>query len=388
MMNQRRKNKPHIVFLFSDTGGGHRSSSEAIIELLEEEYPDHFTMKMVDIFRDYAPAPFDLAPDMYRPMTRIPSIWEASFKFSDGLKQANFVSKLLWPYLKSSSERLIEDNPCDMFINVHPLSNVSILHALGDDRKVPYITIVTDLVTGHALWYRPEADLTIVPTDLARQRGIELGVPPDKIVTVGQPVAERYCHPQENKDSIKRRLGWPLDTPIILLVGGGEGMGPLQDTAEAIDEAGLEAVLVVIAGRNHHLQEKLEKQKWNLPVFIYGFVNEMPAFMNAADILVTKAGPGTISEAFIAGLPLILYSRVPGQEDGNVDYVVDNRAGVWAPEPEDMVARLSDWLDNPDHLKEASIASRRLAQPQATHRIVQLIVEQLKTSTPDKLEIA
>ena len=119
MMDQRRKNKPHIVFLFSDTGGGHRSSSEAIIELMEEEYPDHFTMKMVDIFRDYAPAPFDLAPDMYGPMVRIPSIWEASFKFSDGLKQANFVSKILWPYLKSASERLIEDNPCDMFVNVH-----------------------------------------------------------------------------------------------------------------------------------------------------------------------------------------------------------------------------------------------------------------------------
>ena len=275
-----------------------------------------------------------------------------------------------------------------MFVNVHPLSNVSILHALGEDRTVPYITIVTDLVTGHALWYRPQADLIIVPTDLARQRGLELGVSPEKIVTVGQPVADRYCHPHEDKDSIKHRLGWPQDKPIILLVGGGEGMGPLQDTAEAIDEACLPAALVIVAGRNHHLQEKLEKHEWGLPVSVYGFVNEMPDFMNAADILVTKAGPGTISEAFIAGLPLILYSRVPGQEDGNVDYVVENNAGVWAPEPEDMVAKLSDWLHNPDHLKEASLASKRLAQPQATHKIVELIVKQLKKSETDLLEIA
>ena len=70
---------------------------------------------------------------------------------------------------------------------------------------------------------------------------------------------------------------------------------------------------------------------------IYGFVNEMPAFMHAADILVTKAGPGTISEAFIAGLPMVLYSKMPGQEDGNVTFVVDTGAGVWAPEPEETV---------------------------------------------------
>jgi 1,2-diacylglycerol 3-beta-galactosyltransferase len=70
---------------------------------------------------------------------------------------------------------------------------------------------------------------------------------------------------------------------------------------------------------------------------VYGFVQDMPDFMRAADVLITKAGPGTISEAFIAGLPMILYSRLPGQEDGNVGYVVDNGAGVWAPRPDAVV---------------------------------------------------
>ena len=73
----------------------------------------------------------------------------------------------------------------------------------------------------------------------------------------------------------------------------------------------------------------------------------MPDFMRASDILLTKAGPGTISEALIAGLPIILYHRISGQEEGNVSYVIDEGAGVWAPETEDIIETLKYWLENP-----------------------------------------
>ena len=96
--------------------------------------------------------------------------------------------------------------------------------------------------------------------------------------------------------------------------------------------------------KNKTTRKHLENYNWNMPAHIYGFVKEMPDFMAAADILVTKAGPGTICEAFIAGLPLIIYSRMPGQEDGNVFYVVDQKAGVWAPHPDRDGAR-----SHPDH---------------------------------------
>ena len=74
--------------------------------------------------------------------------------------------------------------------------------------------------------------------------------------------------------------------------------------------------------------------------------------MQASDVLITKAGPGTISEAFISGLPLILFSKMPGQEDGNVSYVVENGAGVWAPEPHQTVAELKYWLAKSGHFEE------------------------------------
>ena len=102
----------------------------------------------------------------------------------------------------------------------------------------------------------------------------------------------------------------------------------------------------------------------------------MPDLMRAADVIITKAGPGTISEAFIAGLPIILYSRLPGQEDGNVSYVVDEGAGVWAPEPEQVVETLRTWLRNPQSREAVAAASRRLARPHATRHIARLVAEQ------------
>ncbi len=133
----------------------------------------------------------------------------------------------------------------------------------------------------------------------------------------------------------------------------------------------------MICGRNKRLRERLEEHEWNLPAFVYGYTRDMPEFMAAADFLVTKAGPGTISEAFIAGLPVILYSRLPGQEDGNVAYVVEEGAGIWAPKPAQLVAALKNWLDNPAERQATAQAAARLARPDAARQIARLVAQKL-----------
>ena len=161
------------------------------------------------------------------------------------------------------------------------------------------------------------------------------------------------------------------------MIGGGDGMGPLGAIARAFDEAKLPISLVVITGRNEKLKAQLENETWSLPVHIYGFVREIPDMMRAADILVTKAGPGTISEAFNAGLPIILYSRLPGQEDGNVQYVIDQGAGVWAPTADQVVATLGEWLESPVKRQTAIEAAQKLARPQAARQIAQILAAQI-----------
>jgi len=373
-MQTLQPDTPHIVFLFSDTGGGHRSASEAIIEAIDLEFPNRMTYEMVDLFREYAPPPLNKAPEIYPPLSRLPSAWGFGYRQTNSPRRIRNINNMAWPYIRRSIYRLMEEHPCDLIVSVHPLMNTPVLRTFKK-RKYPFITVVTDMVSTHAAWFDSRADLVIVPTEAARQNGILCGVPPEKLRVIGLPVADRFCQKKEEPMEIRARLGWPQELPVILLVGGGEGMGPLERTAHAINSSGLQVALVVITGRNRELKSRLEEYEWKIPATIYGFVRTMPEFMQAANVLVTKAGPGTISEACISGLPIILYSKMPGQEDGNVDYVVNEGAGVWAPEPEQVVETLQSWINAPELRWQAASACRRIARPQASREIARILAE-------------
>ena len=369
-MPAKTNRKPHILFLFADTGGGHRSAAEAIIEAFELEFPGRFTTEMVDFFKDYAPPPLNLAGPTYPAMSKMTTFWEWMFKGSDDVDRMRRVYSALWPYVRLPLYRLIRKHPCDMYISVHPLVNEPLLRALKNKKiSAPYMVVVTDLVSTHVAWFNNKSSKVIVPTRQAVTSARLAGLEKNKIQVIGLPVADRFCHPVNDRIALRKKLGWPVDLPMVLMVGGGEGMGPLDKVALAVDEARLPCAVAVITGKNKRMKKRLDKHSWQIPAFTYGFVKEMPDFMQAADILLTKAGPGTISEAFIAGLPIILYHRVPGQEEGNVSYVVDEGAGVWAPDVEDIIFTLTDWLQHPEIRNKVAQTAARLARPQASRDI-------------------
>jgi 1,2-diacylglycerol 3-beta-galactosyltransferase len=152
-------------------------------------------------------------------------------------------------------------------------------------------------------------------------------------------------------------------------------MGRVFEMARAIDATCPDVELAVVAGRNRRLHERLLGADWRQPAHVYGFVHhtrEMPHLMSAADLLITKAGPGTLHEAFLAGLPLILSGAVPGQEEGNVRLVVEGGAGVWAPEPRDAAALVRRWREGEAGvLARMAACSRALARPAAADAVAQ-----------------
>jgi 1,2-diacylglycerol 3-beta-galactosyltransferase len=377
MINMSLSKKPHILFLFSDTGGGHRSAAEAIIEAIQLEFGDVVTTEMLDFFKNRAPLPLNKMPDWYPDMVKAPQLWGLSFKMSDGRRRARAITASMWPYVGRAVRRLVKEHPADLVVTVHPLATTVFLKALGRNRP-PFIIVVTDMVTTHALWYDQRADLILVPTETARQRGIAYQMDEEQVRVVGQPVAERHCISAGNKEALRKKLGWEQDKTIALLVGGGEGMGPLGETAREIAASGLDVALAIVAGRNQRLKKKLEAFDWQVPVHICGFTQELPDFMRAADVLVTKAGPGTIAESLNADLPMILYARLPGQEDGNVTFVVEEKVGVWAPEPEQVVQTLREWVENPDVRLQYVENCRRAARPDASRQIARAIGKMLK----------
>ena len=382
MENQTKR--PHILILFSDTGGGHRSAAEAIIEAIEMEFGDSVTTEMLDFFKGYAPLPLNKMPDWYPDMVKAPALWGLSFRISDGRRRARAITSSMWPYVGRAARAIVKNHPADLIVTVHALATTVILKALGSNRP-PFVTVVTDMVSTHALWFDQRADLILVPTEKARLRALEYSMAPEKVRVVGQPVAARYCAPVGDKFALREKLGWAKDKTTVLLVGGGEGMGPLGKTARVIATSGLDLALAIVTGRNQRLKDHLESLDWPVPAHIYGFSHDLPDFMRAADVLVTKAGPGTIAEALNAGLPIILYAKLPGQEDGNVSFVVDERLGVWAPSPDRVVEVLTRWVQRPDVRERYADNCRRAARPDATRQIARALREILELSPKEQV---
>jgi 1,2-diacylglycerol 3-beta-galactosyltransferase len=373
---------PRVLLLFSDTGGGHRSAAEAIVEALEQRHPARCRPEMVDELQRYAPRPFNHLPRAYPHMVRAPHAWRLGFRITDGRQRARALTVASWPYVRAAARRLVREQQADLVVSVHPLLVSPILAAYGRTRP-PFLTVVTDLVSTHALWYHPGVDLCLLPTEAAHQRALRYGMPPERLRVVGLPVGARFCAPPGDPAALRATLGWPLDRPMVLVVGGGEGMGPLFEIACALDALEGRFGLAVIAGRNQRLRRRLETYHWRVPAFIYGFERRMPEMMRAATLLVTKAGPGTITEALNAGLPMVLFSRLPGQEEGNVDYAASRGAAQWAPGPRRSVRAVKHWLDHPQELVDAAAACRRLARPQAAADVADTIIACLATPAPD-----
>jgi 1,2-diacylglycerol 3-beta-galactosyltransferase len=368
--------KKRILFLISDTGGGHRASAQAIAEAIRFLHPARYELIIEDLWKNHTPRPFCKLPNTYRWMT------------GPGLP----LWKLLWATLAQPTlqRRILTDigfwvradiiayyraHRPDLIVSIHPLLNrigLDCLHTAQLD--IPFVTVVTDLVTFHPTWIDPRVTRCMVPTEAARQRALVLGMAPEKLAVYGQPVSLQFAQPVADKAALRQKLGLAKTRPTVLLTGGGEGGGQMFAIARAIAQQATQSQLMIVTGRNTALRAALNAIPWEIPTQIYGFVDNMPELMHAADLLVTKAGPGTISEALIAGLPMILSDYIPGQETGNVHFVESNGVGRYAKEPAAIAEMVQEWST---HGKRALATMARNAARLARPRAALLIAEDL-----------
>lgn len=361
-----------ILFIMSDTGGGHRAAAEAIAAALTEKHGDGVSVELVDVFRTYSPFPLKYMPEFYPWLiNRSKTSWGLGYRLSNSRANARTLTRSMYVTMENGLRKMLRDHPADVVVSVHSVLTRVTMQALNAlNERPPYVVVVTDLVSTHMFWYDRRAERTLVPTQPAYDRGIRAGLEPERMRITGLPVHPRFAGTLLSKAEARQSLGWDANLPAVLIVGGGEGMGPIFKTAQSIDEQGQPCQIAIIAGRNKLLKARIEETTWRNPVHVYGFVTDMPRMMAAADILATKAGPSTITEACIAGLPLIMYDAIPGQETGNVEFVVDNQAGVYAPNPREAGDAVGAWLaEGAEGLQRRSENARRIALPNAVYDI-------------------
>jgi 1,2-diacylglycerol 3-beta-galactosyltransferase len=205
------------------------------------------------------------------------------------------------------------------------------------------VTVVTDLVEFHRAWAFRRADLVIVPTEAAREAVLKRRVPADRVLLLGLPVSLRFRPPAPGEQrALRRGFGLAEDRFTILVSGGGEGSGKLLRQVRALAWGRHEWQVIAVCGRNEKLQRRLRRLRFGTPILVLGFVDNMPELMRAADLLVSKAGPGAIGEALATGVPIVLTSYLPGQETENVSFVTETGIGRYAPQPDLLLETVAD----------------------------------------------
>jgi 1,2-diacylglycerol 3-beta-galactosyltransferase len=357
-----------ILIVMSDTGGGHRSAAEAIAEATHPLYGEACRVEIADPWANHTPFPINRLGQLYGPMVNHSTIlWKLIFRSTSNRHVMSLLVNIFWPMVRKSLKDFLRQSNSDVIVSVHPILTHFSIRALQEaDLCIPFVTVVTDLVSLHPLWLCPETDSCLVPTELARDRALDSGLPLEKVKVMGLPVGLQFAEGVGEKETLRDKLGLERDRPTILVVGGGEGMGKVYKIARAIAKAHINAQLVVVAGRNKRLRQRLEKVSWEIPTTVFGFVTNMRELMGASDVIVTKAGPSTISEALIMGLPILISGFIPGQEEGNVEYVINSGAGTLTERPQLIAATLAQWFQPENEtLTHMAQKAQRAGRPQA-----------------------
>jgi 1,2-diacylglycerol 3-beta-galactosyltransferase len=372
-----------VLLLISDTGGGHRSAAAAIGAALDlvDQGPDGSPLKLEHRIEDVAAHctfPLSQLGPAYSAALRFaPPIYGALYHATNGRRRFRSVIRFCEPLYRERLKRLFLDYQPDVIVSVHPLLNHAALRARADAdlMHVPVITVVTDLGKVHEGWLVPEVDAVVVPAREVYQRALERGIPKERIFQLGHPVHPKFEDVSETKAELRKQLGLPLEKTIALLMAGGEGGGKLLPTTLALAKSRLPLHLVVVTGRNAALRQKLAEIAPALPtpMTILGYCNNVPQLMRAADLLVTKAGPGTIAEASIAEVPVVVYDFIPGQERGNLDYVRINGIGVVALTTADVVRSVRRIVSSQERLQSMRVHQNAVAPHGSARRISELI---------------
>lgn len=364
-----------ILILTADAGFGHRSAANAIADALHELAGDQAQADVVNAL-EHPRVPRllrDSQTDYDRLVKQAPELYQLGYLATDQpITSLIFESAVILMLYEALRDTLNTYDP-EAIVNTWPLyqAPLSALFRLNG-RSAALITVVTDLVSVHRVWFNNVSDQIVVPTQEAYDLAVKSGVRDDKIRLIGVPVSPALSKDEGPKDALRARLGWRPDLTTILAIGSARTPG-LGEMLRGLNHSGLPIQLVVSAGGDDELDHALRATEWHVPAHLYRFVDQMPTFMHAADAIICKAGGLITTESLACGLPIIFIEALPGQEEGNARYVLEGGAGVMAESPLDVLEHVCHWLQaEGKELAAFAARARRLGNPRAAYEVAQM----------------
>ncbi|HEU5124278.1 MAG TPA: glycosyltransferase [Verrucomicrobiae bacterium] len=368
-----------ILIATVTAGGGHLAAAAALEEAWKTERRED-VVERIDLLKFFSPIHRKIHADGYvKLVERAPEIWGMVFKNTDSPEAARRLNRLKRLFPSSSRMRFVrfvKQFQPDAIVCTHYLP----LEMLGQMRQRNrafdplIVSVVTDF-EAHALWMESCVDLYCVAAEETRMRLVARGTPKEKIIATGIPISARFSAKIDAK-AIRKKLGLRDDLPTLLVLSGGFGMGPVAEILSALDQVSQPFQTVVVTGRNEELRRELAAQDRTHPTHVFGFTSNMHELMAVADLVITKPGGLTSSEALALGKPLFILNPIPGQEAANSDFLLERGAAGKVNRVEDLSYRIEQLIGS-KKLVEMAKAAKALGRPNAAEAICQACSERI-----------
>ena len=368
-------------------GGGHLAAAAATEESWKALRPDD-VVERVDVLQ--------FASKLYRKIysqgyvkviEHVPELYALVFKKTDNQEQVRKMSRFRRTFARQTNKAFIRHLKLfkpDIVLCTHYLP-LEILCYPEDRAKGPHpftVCIVTDF-EAHAFWLEPPADFYCVATEETKESLIARGAKREQIASTGIPISAKFSA-QINQTQVRKRYGLRDDMPTLLVLGGGFGMGPVAEILAQLDKTEGEFQTLVVAGRNEELRRDLALQDFLHPTRVLGFASNMHELMGIADLIITKPGGLTTSEALALGKPLFILNPIPGQEAANSDFLLARGAAAKVNRVDDLPYRLQQLLGS-KKLSEMAAAAKSLGRPSAAKEICREVMARFEAQTAQKV---
>jgi processive 1,2-diacylglycerol beta-glucosyltransferase len=376
-----------ILILSASAGAGHVRAAEAVETALARSGAP-VTVANYDVLTFMPPAFRKLYRDGYFEMVkRAPRLLGWLYEATD---RPFHKDKLIQKLEEAGSQRLlkkIRDFDPDIAVCTHFLPSALLARERRKGRwSGRIVTVVTDFEV-HGMWLAAPSDHYFVATAEAKAHLEALGIAAEAITTSGIPTHPVFVE-QKNRAQLRRKHGWHEDLPALLLSAGGFGAGHAERMVQALIDARVRAQIIAVCGKSAPLKNSIEKlaakrKDGALPIVIAsGFTTEMDEFMAAADLMIGKPGGLTTSESLIKGLGWVVVNPIPGQEEKNAIYLLEQGVGVWSDNLHTLGFKVRGVLEQPGRLEEMRRNALRIASPDASRAIVDYLKVTLE-STPN-----
>ena len=368
--------KPYrVLFLSAAVGAGHARAAEALESAFLEAFSTRLKTKVIDSFRYTNPLLSKMVVNTYIEIIKItPAVYRYLYQRAEELDNSSEFNKLLNKLLATKLKKLIIDFRPDIIICTHafPCGVMSVLKNKTGIR-IPIVGIITDF-TVHNFWVHPNVDLYIVAADELKDHLVGKGIKPDNICVTGIPISPKFAD-KHDKLELREVLGLKPNLPTLMVMGGGLGFGPVGGIVKELSKISLPIQVIVIVGKNKTLRKKLEEIAGQLPFYlkVLGYVNNIHEIMEVSDLLITKPGGLTSSEALGKQLPMVIINPIPGQEEKNSDFLLRNKVALEVKNLSEIKVTLESLLANPSALDEMKANTKKLGKPNSAREVVRII---------------